>query len=91
MPAQAGTTYILHKHIRVPWAMLVKVTPQSSVELTYDAPTYTNKINIELTYTMSGNRCVNIVWSEHHSLTMKVLLTQTSATLCFVLGFVCSC
>jgi hypothetical protein len=91
LPAQAGATYIIYKHNRVPWAMLVKMTPNAAVELSFSAPIYQGHLKINLVYTLSGNHAMDIVWDEHHSLTLKVLLIQTSATSCFVLGFVCSC
>ena len=90
LQAQAGTTYILYRHSKVKWAMLVKVTPDSSVELTLKPPYYAQdrSMKIALEYTISGNS-FEITWNERFNLNVKQLLTQRSATLRFVLGFVC--
>ncbi len=91
LPAQAGTTYILYRHSKCTWAMLVKVTPDSSMELTLKPPYYTQdhiSMKIPLDYTISGNS-LTITWNERFNLNVKQLLTQRSATLRFVLGFVC--
>ena len=70
--------------------MLVKVTPNSAIELSISPPYYQEKsLQILLVYTISGNNAVDLAWNEHHTLTVKQLLTHTRATLRFVIGFVC--